>query len=193
MLDNKDMQGVVNNYGDPIASFKMSAKDFVLRPYCNFITGAFTITLPSVAEAKGSFYSIIARQADGINFITIVDRRDSEGWEGNIILSANGARAIFYSDGLAWYPLMVGTTEWPGVITTIAPTSAVPTTSVATTLAPTTVVPTTVVPTTVTPTTVVPTTVLPTTVLPPTVAPTTAAPTTVAPTTPAPMVTTGAP
>lgn len=93
---------VVDKYNTPTGDYEMASWDYVLRPYANNETGPFTIYLPPVGKAKGRFYSIIARSADIINFITIADLGDSECWPGNILMDGKCDRALLYSDGLAW-------------------------------------------------------------------------------------------
>lgn len=127
-----------DKYVGPTADYQMTTRDYVLRPAADGDSGPITITLPSVSEAKGRFYSIIARNADAVNTITIQDRDDSECWIGDIVMNGKCDRLLLYSDGLAWLPLMsVGT--WPGITTTAPPgTTAPPTTVASTTAAPTT-------------------------------------------------------
>ena len=160
----------VDKYHDPNANYQMTTRDYVLRPSADPVSGAIVITLPRVAEAKGRFYSIIARVADGGNTITIQDYgNDSECWQGDIVLDGPCDRALMYSDGLAWHPLVAGGGPggWPGFDTTAAPgTTAAPTTAAPTSETPTTepggatsAAPTTVAPTSAAPTTVAPTTV----------------------------------
>lgn len=124
---------------NPIADYEMRTWDYRLRPAADTDTGPITITLPPVAEAKGRFYSIIARNADAVNTITIEDNNDdSECWVGDIVMDGKCDRALMYSDGLAWTPC-VGMGKWPGVLTTAAPgTSSAPTTVTQTTIVPTT-------------------------------------------------------
>lgn len=129
---------VVDKFVNPIVDYEMSTYDYVVRPSADGDSGAITITLPRVTEAKGRFYSIIARNADGTNTITIADRDDSECWGGDIILDGKCDRCLLYSDGLAWHAL-ANPGEWPGVATTAAPgTSEPPSTAAPTTTAPTT-------------------------------------------------------
>lgn len=130
----------VDKYHDPNANYQMTTRDYVLRPSAGILTGAIVITLPRVAEAKGRFYSIIARDADAANTITIEDfGNDSECWIADIVLNGACDRCLLYSDGLAWHPLGTGVSRWPGVSTTAAPgTTQPPTTLAPTTLAPTT-------------------------------------------------------
>lgn len=162
---------VVDKFVDPNADYEMTTFDYVVRPSADGISGAITITLPSVAEAKGRFYAIVCRNADAVNTVTIQDRDDSECWLADIVLNGKCDRGLLYSDGLCWYPLGVGGPgAWPGFDTTAAPgtseapNTAAPTTeAVSTTIAPTTLASTTLAPTTVAPTTLAATTLAPTT------------------------------
>lgn len=121
-----------DKYHDPGVSYAMTTRDYTLRP--RTLHAPIVITLPPVAEATGRFYSIIARQADPVNTITIQDRDDSECWLADIVLNGPCDRVLLYSDGLAWHPLGLGPGDWPGVSTTKPPGTETPTT-----LAPTTV------------------------------------------------------
>lgn len=95
---------IVDKYHDPSANYTMSTRDYVVRPSANAETGAWTLTLPPVAEAKGRFYSIICRAAGGANVITIEDNNDdSECWPGDFTLNEKCDKVLFYSDGLAWW------------------------------------------------------------------------------------------
>jgi len=124
---------VVDKYDDPNADLVMDTRDYVLRPSADKSSGPITITLPPVAEAKGRFYSIIVRNADAVNTVTITDNDDSECWTGDIVMNGKCDRVLLYSDGLSWIPL-VGLSDWPGASTTNppgttpAPTSLAPTT-----------------------------------------------------------------
>lgn len=133
MLEDRFAEGagqlVGDTYVDPTANYTMSPKDYRVRP-SNASGGGITITLPPVAEAKGRLYSILVRDADTFNTVTIADNNDdSERWGGDIALNSPGDRMVLYSDGLAWYPFLSGVGQWPGVATTAAPpTTAAPTT-----------------------------------------------------------------
>lgn len=145
---------VVDKFHDPNASYQMSTRDYVLRPSADEISGPIFITLPPVADAKGRFYSIIARDADNANIIVIRDKDDSECWMQDIALTNKCQRVLLYSDGLAWHPLGNGVGNWPGAATTIPDATAAPTTVARqTTLTPTTLTPTTLDSTTLAPTT----------------------------------------
>jgi hypothetical protein len=133
---------VVDKYHAPNVSYQMATYDYVMRPSANGISGPIVIVLPPVAEAKGRFYSIIARQADAVNTITISDDNDSECWVADIVLNAKCDRALLYSDGLAWQPMGSGPGRWPGSAATAAPgTTHAPTTLMSRTDAPETTVP----------------------------------------------------
>lgn len=96
---------VVDKYTDPLASYQMTTRDYVVRP--DATAGAMTLTLPPVAEAKGRFYSIVSRFASAQNTITITDKSDSECWIGDIVLNGKCDRVLLYSDGLTWIPVAV--------------------------------------------------------------------------------------
>lgn len=150
-LENKRQshdQQVVDKYQDPRAPMLMTTRDYVMRPYANNANGALTIVLPPVNDAKGRFYSIVARDADVVNVITITDLNDSECWLEDIVLNAPCQSVLLYSDGFFWHAF--GVNGRPGLSTTIPPETANPTTLAPTTLA-TTVAPTTVAPTTAAP------------------------------------------
>lgn len=114
---------VVDKYHDPSVSYAMNTRDYVLRP--SAILAPIVISLPPVAEAKGRFYSIIARAADAVNTITIQDLDDSECWTGDYVMNRKCEKALFYSDGLAWI-----TFGEIGFRYTIAPTTLTPTTQI---------------------------------------------------------------
>jgi len=106
MLEDKFTQHdkvIVDKYHNPNADYTMSVRDYVLRPRANATSGPITITLPSVAEAKGRFYSILTREADWINSVTITDRNDSECWGDDIVAYAGCEPTLWYSDGLYWH------------------------------------------------------------------------------------------
>lgn len=129
-LEDKNAQHygeVVDKYIDPRYNYQMTTRDYVVRPSADELSGPILLTLPPVAEAKGRLYSIIARDADGTNTITITDRNDSECWLGDIVLNNKCDRVLAYSDGLAWFPAFGG--GWPQLATTIPPgTTCAPTT-----------------------------------------------------------------
>ena len=117
---------VVDKWHDPNADYEMNTRDYVLRPSADGDSGPITMTLPPVAEARGRFYSIVCRNADAVNTVTIQDLDDSECWEGDITMDGKCDKQLFYSDGMCWLVLgqittHVGTTPTP---TTSAPTTA---------------------------------------------------------------------
>lgn len=114
-----------DKYVDPRADYQMRTWDYVMRPSADGDSGPYIITLPPVAEARGRFYSIICRNADAVNAITVADRNDSECWPGDIVLNGKCDRAFLYSDGLAWLTGNVITF----VGTTPSPTSSSPSTA----------------------------------------------------------------
>lgn len=148
---------VVDKFIDPNATVAMTTRDYVVRPSADGASGPIIITLPPVADARGRFYSIVARNADGVNTITITDDDDSECWLGDIVLDGACDRILLFSDGLCWHPLCcAGPGAWPGFSTTASPgTTEAPTTAAPTTAAPTqtTAAASTAAPTSVAPTT----------------------------------------
>jgi hypothetical protein len=127
MLENRSEQHhqVVDKFVDPIANYQMSTRDYVVRPSADGDTGAITITLPPVAEARGRWYSIVCRNADAVNTITVQDKDDSECWAGDVVLNGKCDKLLCFSDGLAWFvaqsvTTFTGTTPTP---TTVAPTT----------------------------------------------------------------------
>lgn len=161
---------VPDKFVDPNVDYEMTTRDYVVRPSADVVSGPILLLLPSVVEAKGRFYSIICRNADVVNTVTIRDRGDSECWLGDIVFDGKCDKTLMYSDGLCWHPLGGSPGAWPGFVTTAAP---------GTSQAPTTTVPTTTL-TTATPTTEpgAQTTAAPTTLAATTLAATTLAPTT---------------
>ena len=126
---------VVDKYHAPNADYEMTTRDYVLRPSADGDSGAVTVTLPDVSQAKGRWYSIVARNADAVNTITIQDKDDSECWLADIVLTGKCQSVLLYSDGLMWFP-GCGVGDWPGVSTTVPPgTTPTPTTAAPTTLA----------------------------------------------------------
>lgn len=120
---------VVDKYINPAVNTQMTTRDYVVRPSADGDSGPITLTLPPVAEAKGRFYSIIARNADAVNTITITDKSDSECWGGDIVMNGKCDRVLMYSDGLSWLSLC-SLGSWPGLLTTAPPgTTSSPTTA----------------------------------------------------------------
>ena len=125
---------VVDKFANPEANYQMTTRDYVVRPSADGDTGAITLTLPPVADAKGRLYSIIARNADAVNTITIADQDESECWIGEIVTNGKCDRWLLYSDGISCCPMWtVG--AWPGISTTAPPGTATPTTTAPTTAA----------------------------------------------------------
>ena len=113
---------VVDKYHAPNASYVMNTRDYVLRPSADPTSGPIVITLPPVSEARGRFYSIVARDADGTNTITVEDfKDDSECWAGDIVLNGKCDEVLLYSDGMKWFML--------GKVLTYTGTTAAPTTA----------------------------------------------------------------
>ena len=121
---------VVDKFIDPNANVQMTTRDYVVRPSADGVSGAIIVTLPPVADAVGRFYSIIVRNADAVNTVTVADMDDSECWPGDIVLNGKCDRLLMYSDGLAWLALAGAPGGWPGGSTTYPPgTTATPVTT----------------------------------------------------------------
>jgi hypothetical protein len=101
---------VVDKFIDPIITTVMSTRDYVVRPSAT--VAPIAVVLPPVAEAKGRFYSIVVREADVINTVTVIDRDDSECWQ-DITLNSKCDRLLMYSDGLFWHPLAAILSNFP--------------------------------------------------------------------------------
>jgi len=117
---------IVDKFVNPIANWVMRTWDYVVRPSADGDSGPIIGVLPNVSEAKGRFYSIIVRNADAVNTITITDKDDSECWIDDIVMDGKCDRLLLYSDGLAWIPCIAS--PWPGLITTAPPGTVSPTT-----------------------------------------------------------------
>jgi len=80
-----------------------------LRTYETFVeitsTGAYTITLPKVAEARGNTYNFRAATLAGN---VTLNSTDALNWT-NIIFDTAGDKARIYSDGRTWHVLTAGT------------------------------------------------------------------------------------
>jgi hypothetical protein len=124
MLEDKSAQHHQipgDKYVDPVVSYQMKTYDYIVRPSAS---AAITITLPPVAEAKGRFYSILARAATQAFTVTIAHKSDSEGWS-NIVLRNEGQSVLLYSDGLKWFNLTNGETVTIKTVLTAAQVKAV--------------------------------------------------------------------
>ena len=121
----KEQDTVVDKYHAPNADYEMSVRDYTLRPSADGGSGAITISLPPVAQARGKFYSIVVRNADAVNTITVQDRDDSECWVGDITWNGKCDGGLFYSDGLMWH--VFGLPYSPGGYATTPPPGTTPT------------------------------------------------------------------
>ena len=73
---------------------------YVETVICDTTSGAGTVYLPPVSEAKGLQFTITLR-TDGGNDITIADQDDSEDWSDLTAADANDT-GTFRSDGTRW-------------------------------------------------------------------------------------------
>ena len=103
----------------------------VVRPFANADTGPFHIVLPPVNESAGKFVAIHALAADLVNTVTIVDRSDSEAWNGPYEMDGGGDQMLFFSDGRKWWVISQDMdAEWstpaPNPASPMPPTTYVP-------------------------------------------------------------------
>jgi len=108
MLENKDtgyslkdVKDKVNHAADTLA---MTIQDQVVRASTVSGTGAFTITLPSVTEAKGLIFSLYMVARNSTDDITIQDKDDDSGLS-DITFNLAADQVLLYSDGFIWHTL----------------------------------------------------------------------------------------
>ena len=83
-----------------IANYSMQPRDTLIKT--DSTNGAFTITLPPVAECVGSTYVI--KNVAGTSLVTVVDDGDVAiaVSQATVLVSATAA-LIYYTDGERWY------------------------------------------------------------------------------------------
>lgn len=82
------------------ANYRMQVRDSVVKT--DSTNGAFTVTLPPVAEAAGGTH--IIKNIAGTNLVTVVDDGDAAiAVLQNSVLVTTTAALIYYSDGERWY------------------------------------------------------------------------------------------
>ena len=110
MIERKFYEGteipVSKKYVELSSSTQLTVRDQVVRATADATTGPITLTLPPVVDAMGKRFFILARTADVDNTVKITHKGDSELWEGDYTLSANGAKKVLESDGLKWYAIV---------------------------------------------------------------------------------------
>jgi len=74
----------------------------VVHATANTATDSYSITLPSVIEAAGLFFSISGTIANG-KAITLVDQDDSYDWNGDYTIDTDVDGILLYSDGRTWW------------------------------------------------------------------------------------------
>ena len=67
------------------------------------VNGAYTITLPKLAEAAGRIYSF-SQPGSGTSDVTITDAGDDSVFTDQII-DAQNENVILYCDGIRWFAL----------------------------------------------------------------------------------------
>lgn len=87
-------------YVGAAATLKVTDQTVVLT-----VTGAYTVTLPEVAEARGRMYSFTQSPGvTGTGDITITDAGDDASFT-DVIIDAENEKATLYSDGVHWHML----------------------------------------------------------------------------------------
>lgn len=131
MLEIKQREDnvVVDKFVAPNADYTMSVRDQVMRVFADEDSGPIVITLPPVASAGGKFFAIVARDADGLNTVTIQDNNnDSECWN-DLTMDGVCDEVLLYSDGMKWFILEAKLRLPPGGLTTDVPGTPAGTTS----------------------------------------------------------------
>ena len=88
----------------PVDTASLGVNDQVVRALTNSDNGAFTITLPSVVEAKGRIYSIYMISRNSTDDITLQDLGDDAGFS-DVTLNLAADQILLYSDGFLWHTL----------------------------------------------------------------------------------------
>ncbi len=114
-----------------VADYELEVYQQTVRVNASDHTGDITITLPNVTEACGKVYSILARDADNVNEVTIEDQNDSEYWGGDYVLNAPGEYIMLMSDGLKWCPICSNLPSIYEPLTTLVVASDAPPTTAA--------------------------------------------------------------
>lgn len=86
----------------PVTTVSLGINDQVVRALT--ATGAYTITLPSVVEAKGRIYTLHMISRTGSENITIQDKADDAGLT-DITFNLADDNVVLYSDGHLWHTL----------------------------------------------------------------------------------------
>jgi len=113
MTEERYNQQIINNLGgsgDINPAVKTAAATLALYErtvLADSTAGAFAITLPAVAEARGLIYAI-TQIVDNGN-VTVQDQDDSYGW-ADMVLTAVADHVLLYSDGRVWHQLVDVTT-----------------------------------------------------------------------------------
>jgi hypothetical protein len=103
-LENDTIQTKIK---EVTATYAMKVWDQILHITANSGT-AITITLPSVAEAKGKFYSIVMLLSN-TGDATVTDLENDAAF-ADMVLTATADRVLVYSDGIQWWLLFDLTT-----------------------------------------------------------------------------------
>ena len=123
MLEKKtyEQHEVVDKIRHVNATLTLNPADMCVRVSADETSGAIVVTLCNVSVMRGLFVSIVCRDADGTNTVTIQDDDESEYWAGDITMNGPGDSVLLYSDGYMWHQCCA--------VTTGAGTSEPPTTT----------------------------------------------------------------
>ena len=92
-----------------VKTYQMKASDFVISIVS--ATGADAtgiVTLPSLAEAVGKFYYIVAPTGAAGNDISLYEKETGSELATNGDMDADGDYLLLYSDGTAWRTIVDG-------------------------------------------------------------------------------------
>ena len=92
----------VTNYAVKTADYSMTVRDLTVSALAT--TKKVTISLPSVAAAKGKTFTIFAAGASVTYPVVVQDLDDARGWNENGDISLTHAEdyVVFFSDGMRW-------------------------------------------------------------------------------------------
>ena len=88
----------------PEAAFSMTVQQTRVYGSTTSAGGAFTITLPSVAGARGQAYIIYMVARNSTDDITLEDNSNDAGFS-NITLNAADEYSLVLSDGRKWFEI----------------------------------------------------------------------------------------
>lgn len=85
------------------AATTLEPHETVVHASVTAATGNYTVTLPSVAEARGKVFFIHATRS--ANALTLTHAGDSRNWGGDYTLDADNDGIALLSDGRKWWAI----------------------------------------------------------------------------------------